>query len=553
MATYSLGSVKNRILTVIFLVAFGTPAATAQIFQDNLAGETIGGFPSQWDIVGGLAAVKDTAEGKIISFPPSAGTIMPLVNGEDNNYLPENFTIEFDAFFDTSSSLYGQALSIRLWPGAYGFQDGDIRYKPFMIYRDGLETDWNHPTPGNSKNHIPELQTLESVSRHVSVELNNGSLKVTMDGHLVFMLPRFKMQPTMVSIGGAVNDSQFEATTGFTNFVIHDGQAPAVNGSLSDAGRTESGVGAATTGAVGPEATSLPQAGPVVTGGMLEEAMAGNEVGDGESETRPSGPVVRDINGAETEADLSGNILSEAIAADDSLGETAQTQENGSENSQSSQTNRRVALGYSGYIKQFSELSGVEGSYTHLVEFSGSQSFPYQIYTDEVVDKPCRVEIKAARGLLSEEGDFVIVESQNTSVENCDENTGPHLGTFAAAFEPDAARNAGIRDYPSTGVLKPITAIQACLNANLAITPRVKGIRARVQAVTYPSGNRATGYDTPTFMERTNCGSWQPMVSCPAQTFAIGFILHFRDGSTFTPKDYLSGIQLVCTAADNIE
>ncbi len=208
----------NTILGLLFSFC-----AFSQTFQDNAANETIGDFPSQWDVVSGMATV-DVQDGyKLISLM-HGGIIKPIVNDQTNNYLSEDFTVEFDIFFDKTSSLYGQRFQLRLWDGAYGYQKDGIRYKPFIIYRDGLETDWNHPEMGGAKNHLKEFQTLDSVWRHIKVEVSEGKLKILMDDKLILNIPRFKMQPTMVSIGGGINDSQFDAKIGFTNFMIYGSQ-----------------------------------------------------------------------------------------------------------------------------------------------------------------------------------------------------------------------------------------------------------------------------------------------------------------------------------------
>lgn len=209
----------KKIVSSIIILLLGI-TCFSQNFQDDVSNETLGDFPSQWDIVGGMATVNQQDGYKYIGFR-SGGIIKPIVNNQTNNYLNGDFTVEFDVFFDTTSSLYGQGFQLRLWDGAYGYQKDGIRYKPFMIYRDGLETDWNLPEMGSAKNHLKEFQTLDRVWRHVKVEVKEGKLKILMDDKLILFLPRFKMQPTMVSIGGSVNDSQFDANIGFTNFVIN--------------------------------------------------------------------------------------------------------------------------------------------------------------------------------------------------------------------------------------------------------------------------------------------------------------------------------------------
>ncbi|GAA4809653.1 thiol-activated cytolysin family protein [Litoribaculum gwangyangense] len=208
---------------IILLFALTFQVTLAQNFQDNLTHEAIGDFPSNWDLVGGLASIDQTAGNKFISIH-HGGIIKPIVNDQTNNYINGDFTIELDIFFDTTSSLYGQRFYLRLWDGAYAYQNNDIRYKPFAIYRDGLETDWNQPEMGNAKNHLTTLQTLDAVWRHLKVECNSGKLKILLDEQLVLFLPRFKMQPTMVSIGGGINDSRYPAKIGFTNFMLYGSQ-----------------------------------------------------------------------------------------------------------------------------------------------------------------------------------------------------------------------------------------------------------------------------------------------------------------------------------------
>lgn len=203
----------------ILLICLISLSSLAQTFQDNVTNETIGDFPSQWDLISGMAIIDQQEGYKIISIA-HGGIIKPIVNGQTNNYINGDFTVEFDVFFDQTSSLYGQRFYLRLWDGAYGYEKDAIRYKPFVLYRDGLETDWNHPEMGNAKNHLSQLQTLDAVWRHVKVEFNSGKLKILIDDNLVLFLPRFKMHPTMVSIGGGVNDSQYSAKIGFTNFSI---------------------------------------------------------------------------------------------------------------------------------------------------------------------------------------------------------------------------------------------------------------------------------------------------------------------------------------------
>ncbi len=67
------------------------------MFQDDLEGETVGEFPSKWDLVDGSAEVK-TLGGKKAIEVTNNGYITPLIK-EQGVYLPEEFTIEYDFYY----------------------------------------------------------------------------------------------------------------------------------------------------------------------------------------------------------------------------------------------------------------------------------------------------------------------------------------------------------------------------------------------------------------------------------------------------------------------
>jgi thiol-activated cytolysin len=192
----------------------------SQIFQDNVSNETIGDFPSQWDIVTGMANV-DQIEGYSVISIMHGGKIKPVVNGLDDNYLKGEFILEFDAFFDRASSLFGQRFEIRLWAGTSVYYKDGISYSPFILTRHGIKTSWSSPEPGNSATYKKELETLEPVWRHIKVECLEEKLKIYLDEQLILQFPRFKMQPTMISIGAMINESQYNNTKlGITNITL---------------------------------------------------------------------------------------------------------------------------------------------------------------------------------------------------------------------------------------------------------------------------------------------------------------------------------------------
>ncbi|MBO4488006.1 MAG: hypothetical protein J5729_06555 [Bacteroidaceae bacterium] len=64
------------------------------LFEDNLQNEQMGEFPSKWDLVDGSTDVANMKGKKCIHFEPGT-RIEPLMTNQ-NSYLPDYFTLEFD-------------------------------------------------------------------------------------------------------------------------------------------------------------------------------------------------------------------------------------------------------------------------------------------------------------------------------------------------------------------------------------------------------------------------------------------------------------------------
>lgn len=89
----------------------------AIILFDDLMEEESGEFPSRWDLVARSAENASLGEDNVISLE-NKSVIKPLMN--DENYLPEVFTIEFDAYFEKIKYVNWQSFNIRFWAGRLG-------------------------------------------------------------------------------------------------------------------------------------------------------------------------------------------------------------------------------------------------------------------------------------------------------------------------------------------------------------------------------------------------------------------------------------------------
>ena len=146
------------------------------IFEDNLAGEQNGEFPSQWDLVRGNAENALLGDEHVISFVQNKTEITPLMKSE--SYLPEVFTIEFDVYFyNKHNEAYMLALK--------KLQRIDIR--PNKVSMGKFVG-----TPGAGSK--------ESGWHHVALSFNKRALKVYFDQTRVLNIPRVKTKPTAFTI-----------------------------------------------------------------------------------------------------------------------------------------------------------------------------------------------------------------------------------------------------------------------------------------------------------------------------------------------------------------
>ncbi|MBW6492231.1 MAG: OmpA family protein [Lentimicrobium sp.] len=158
------------------------------IFEDNLADEENGEFPSRWDLVKGNVEIAEFGEEKVIMFRDGASSIIPYIKDPDKDYLPDIFTIEFDVYYDKEphSAKYfvhlydlknqkGSPLNkISLFPG------GISGMKSEKII-PGKQLWYNHDKP---------------FWRHISIGFNIRALKVYYDAERMLNIPNLGFNPT---------------------------------------------------------------------------------------------------------------------------------------------------------------------------------------------------------------------------------------------------------------------------------------------------------------------------------------------------------------------
>ena len=168
------------------------------IFYDDLNEEESGEFPSRWDLIKGSAENASFDGENVISMLGKA-KITPLM--ENSNYLPEVFTIEFDALFKRIHGATYQQYYISLWPGSMGhknFEDGKGFCKSIQVSMHGGSLVCNDANGAKNYSSVDESMVAsvdEPVWRHVALAFNKRSLKVFLDEKRVLNIPKLGYKP----------------------------------------------------------------------------------------------------------------------------------------------------------------------------------------------------------------------------------------------------------------------------------------------------------------------------------------------------------------------
>lgn len=172
------------------------------IFEDNLAGEEIGEFPSRWDLSSGSAEVATLDEKNVIHLSNNNSIIFPLMEKKD--FLPEVFTIEFDVFFEEEGDTRSDIYKVRFFEGTSNSKkindkvvaSIDIKWNEVMMGKFGGKTE---AFKTEAKNWKPKW-------KHIAISFNKRSLKVYMDKERLLNVPNLGFKPKMFSIGGHYDD-----------------------------------------------------------------------------------------------------------------------------------------------------------------------------------------------------------------------------------------------------------------------------------------------------------------------------------------------------------
>jgi outer membrane protein OmpA-like peptidoglycan-associated protein len=207
---------------------------TEIIFEDNLEGEQNGEFPSKWDLVQGNFENANFDGSNVIYHIKcnmnGGGGIVPMLKNAKEDYLPEEFTIEFDAYFNEDHG------------GSYHIYLADYKNQAKLDKEYSIADKWlriyKNSANGNNieQNYYPGYKSgiFDKISkwRHVAISFNKRALKVYLDDARVLNIPNLGYNPTGFSIG---KQSVEGKNPGYTkNFRIAKGAVPLYDKFLTD-------------------------------------------------------------------------------------------------------------------------------------------------------------------------------------------------------------------------------------------------------------------------------------------------------------------------------
>jgi outer membrane protein OmpA-like peptidoglycan-associated protein len=169
---------------------------TEILFEDHFDGEQNGEFPSKWDLVGGVAenAVFDNTNVIYFRETGNKGGIVPLLKNSKSDYLPEEFTIEFDSYFD--KDIYNQRYYVNFY---------DLKNQKSVLERLVFYVNQATYGPSNMNGAYPGAERINIDKqvhwRHIAISFNKRALKIYMDDARILNIPNIDENPTGFTIG----------------------------------------------------------------------------------------------------------------------------------------------------------------------------------------------------------------------------------------------------------------------------------------------------------------------------------------------------------------
>jgi len=168
------------------------------IFEDGPAtDEENGEFPSRWDLYKGGAEIAEVDGIPVITFLTEAGNmyskgIVPYLKNPEQDYLPDVFTIEFDAYFIPNKYNDRYYLTFYDRKNQKYFKNSQL-----TIYVNSVSF---NESEGALKGKIRSNRDPEGGWRHISIAFTKGKFKIYLQDQRLINIPHYQGNPTGITL-----------------------------------------------------------------------------------------------------------------------------------------------------------------------------------------------------------------------------------------------------------------------------------------------------------------------------------------------------------------
>lgn len=162
------------------------------LFEDNFSGEQVGEFPSKWDLDGGSMEVAQIGDRKVAKFTQN-GTLFPLMKKNQYNYLPEEFTIEWDVYIANKGEDMNHEFRLMSREADINTHNNHCAYVEIWYRPDdqAARVTWNcqKPTQGSTYGKQDLSGKLKTGWHHFAISFNKRAFKLYLNGQRLCNVP----------------------------------------------------------------------------------------------------------------------------------------------------------------------------------------------------------------------------------------------------------------------------------------------------------------------------------------------------------------------------
>ena len=163
------------------------------IFDDPMDNEQLGEFPSQWELIDGVAEVVSINGKKAILISEWGTKICPLMK-EPLNYLGDVFTVEYDLMFPVKEGDYTWLLT-KFMKADNKSEEDEMMYFERAAYDGRDDVHWYWETSRGNSNGEYDIALPANEWNHVAISFNKRAWKVYFNGIRVANVPNVLAPP----------------------------------------------------------------------------------------------------------------------------------------------------------------------------------------------------------------------------------------------------------------------------------------------------------------------------------------------------------------------